>query len=253
MKRMTQLMVALAATMTLSIATQAQTVRDCNLGVTLTSPAASQSVPYGDTAWITFDITNNGPDSILAGDTMFYALNGDVLFEQISTGIPSGGTASFDPGYYFLSDTAADLNIELCLLLLNQSDITYNPGNIPALVTYNDNDSTNDESCVSFTLKGSGTTGIVDFKDIEKETLSLYPNPATAEVRFNINLDKTEAVQVSVKDIAGREVMRHDFGRVPANASAPFSLDISRLTPGLYFVELNTGSRKAIGKLTVRQ
>src|SRR6478609_2211718 len=60
----------------------AQNPKQCNLMLTLTTPADGTIVNYGDQISIKFDIMNMGPDAIVATDTIFYSLpTGNILYK----------------------------------------------------------------------------------------------------------------------------------------------------------------------------
>lgn len=225
----------------------AQTPKSCDLGITLISPAANSVINYGEQVSIKFDIKNNGPAAIDATDSIFYGLpTGDVgLFT--GTAIASGATATVDLGPALTNNnTGADQTADFCITLLAQSSITV--GGNPATITYNDAVASNDEACNSITIKGN-PSGIFDAKTA-KETLSLFPNPATSKVGFSIALDKAETVSAVVRDLTGREVMTKNFGQIQSGTATALELNVANLNSGIYVVEVVAGDKKFIGKVT---
>mgnify|MGYP003574965898 CR=1 FL=1 len=249
MKNVTKVLGTLSAVLLMGTGAFAQ--RQCNLAPTMVSPTENQIFPAGDTMRLTFTIKNNGPASIIAGDTIFYGIGSDVYAHVATAAIANGATsAPITPGIFFTNTTTADITGSVCVTLLDQSLITYNTTPpTPALITYVDADTTNDETCRTVTLKAKPTS-VLNLNN-KNEQLNFYPNPATADVNFALSLEKAENVIVSVKDITGREVMRNDFGKVQAG-QAPFKINVANLNNGIYFIELNAGERKAVGKMNVR-
>ncbi len=247
MKKSTKLFLAFAAMTTIGFSASAQ--KSTDLEIKMTAPTNNSTYQYGDTVFLSFDVTNNGDDALAATDTLWVGLVGDQkVFPMQHSGIAKGVTFAFEKALQLVNQQTEDLTADLCLRLYNQSDITRNGE--PIDVTYNDDDTTNNVSCVTNVTLKAKTASINDIA--QKEELGIYPNPATSVINMDMNLTKSENVVATVRDIAGREVLRQDFGRVQAGNTAPFTVSVSALNPGLYFVELNAGERKAIGKVTVK-
>ncbi len=257
MKKFTKLAMVFTA---MAIGSTAFAQKQCNLGLTIT--ASPTTINYGDTTRVTVKITNSGPAAMGPTDTIYYSQVGSsTVFSLIpSASIPMGGSETFPNELYYRHSTdtlTADRVLNFCFKLLPQSAITIDPdGNgplpsRPAVITYVDPVSSNDSTCTTVTLKKK-PVGIFEFGDISKESLTVFPNPAMDKVSFELNLTKAENIQVSVKDITGREVMRKDFGKINAGNSTSLSLDVSRLRAGMYIVEMNGEERKAVGRFNKR-
>lgn len=78
--------------------------------------------------------------------------------------------------------------------------------------------------------------------DVDGESLTLYPNPATDKVTV-VGIEQAE---VTVTDIAGRTVLVRTF--VDGNNI----IDVSSLAPGTYFVRIAADGDTAVRKLIVR-
>ncbi len=76
------------------------------------------------------------------------------------------------------------------------------------------------------------TVGVKEIIATQKRTVKVYPNPATKQLW--IDLDKNENYNYIITDIAGKEVLT---GRLIAQKRQP--INISRLTNGLYFINLH--------------
>ncbi len=75
--------------------------------------------------------------------------------------------------------------------------------------------------------------------------VSIYPNPANESL--TLSLSKGEAISnANVYDISGRLVMQHT-----APNARTFSMDVSSLTNGVYFVEINTKDKHYTQKFII--
>ena len=262
MKKSTKFVMALGALALTTGSVFAQN-RKCNIQLTrIVSPAENFLVPrQGDPGVpeLTFMLKNNGPNNMVMGDTIVYRhslhTGAQVSLAVLAAPLNNGDSVLISTGMTFYSTVSGtvDQELDFCVQLfdINSAGITVN--DMPVLVTYDDTDTSaaSNARCNAIRLKGEAV-GIFELNNVTKEELALYPNPATNEVNFSLNLDKAENVVVTVKDIAGREVLRNDFGKVQAGNVAPFKLNVANLNAGMYFVELNAGERKAVGKLTVK-
>ncbi|MFT6370422.1 MAG: hypothetical protein ACJAWH_001505 [Maribacter sp.] len=95
-----------------------------------------------------------------------------------------------------------------------------------SLVTYAQNDTL---------LTNSRNTAISGFK--------LYPNPATADIVY-VTTEQNAIKQVHVFDVFGELILTD---RISSNA-----LDISRLSPGVYMVQVIENNKSINRKLVVR-
>jgi hypothetical protein len=81
-------------------------------------------------------------------------------------------------------------------------------------------------------LGGTGT-GVVTSNPSLKEppVIRLYPNPS--HTQFIIDIENLSASEVQITNVLGQEIMRHKI-RNPKQET----IDVSQLTPGLYFISL---------------
>lgn len=95
------------------------------------------------------------------------------------------------------------------------------------------------------TTGGGGTTGVRDWKN--DENILLYPNPANREVHVVINGAKPLTVEVF--DITGKNI-----AALKASASEnEYTLDVSSLQQGQYFVRIQTHNSVSTRKLVISQ
>lgn len=222
--------------------------------IALLTTASPTTVNYGDTSHITVKITNNGTASLNTSDTIYYgAVGSATVFALVPTAtIASGGSQTFTNALYVRNsfDTlTADRTLTFCLMLHPQSAITKN--SVPVPITYNDPNAANDTSCMQITFKKKPVTGIFEFNNNITQ-LSIYPNPATTDVKFDVTLDKDADINVVVKDISGRTIMTKAFGKISSGKSVPLNLDVHSLQAGMYLVEVIGESKLATGKFVIK-
>lgn len=87
-------------------------------------------------------------------------------------------------------------------------------------------------------------------EDLYYGSLKIYPNPSIGNYKLNVTLDNNMhgQVNIKVKDITGREVYT-----INENINAPnYSLDLTGMDKGLYFVELESDSRQWSNKIILQ-
>ena len=85
---------------------------------------------------------------------------------------------------------------------------------------------------------------VLGTSDVALDNLKLYPNPASEVV--NLEFDAVSALDVSVFDIQGKLILRHNA------TTSPSKLDVSGLESGLYFVKMTNGAQSVTKKLIVK-
>lgn len=226
-----------------------------DISVQLTQPQNDTTIHYGDSLYVSYTYTNNGPDALPAGDTLFFGVNLNyVWYSVLLQDMHPGNTFIYNDIVYITNPTDSTLSFDLCLFQLPQSAVRYTNGYTPQ-TTYIDDDSSNDKSCVHVTLEGPDTTntGIHDVALNKPEALSLFPNPASGKASFNFAaLPPEKTITMKIKDITGRTVLSEVFDIHSGNRESAYSFDVSNLQQGMYLVTLETSHRKLEGKLVVR-
>lgn len=244
---MKKILTSLALLGAISFTASAQKACDLELE-TMTN---STSVAFGDTAHISFKLTNNGSAAMAVTDTVFYGVVGSnqVFRLRLTAPIASGASSTFTNQLFLANDSAmaVDLTQEFCFVLFDQSIITV--GGNPFPVTYADNNAANDTSCVTITLKKSATS-IFDVNAGIKESLKTYPNPTHGSLNFEYNFEKATTATARISDITGRTVLVKEFGKNSVG-TRQFSLDVSALNAGTYIIEFLSDDKRAISKFTV--
>jgi len=76
--------------------------------------------------------------------------------------------------------------------------------------------------------------------------LKLFPNPANGKVNCALGIDPGAKAQITVYDPAGRTCL------ISSTKKPNFTLDLSHLTAGIYFVQAQFGANKTTAKLILR-
>jgi hypothetical protein len=94
--------------------------------------------------------------------------------------------------------------------------------------------------------------GIVSVDQIEAYTdMSIYPNPVTDKLNISFYMPDQNDVRVVVSDLVGKTIINKNEGVLNAGPQQ-FVLNTSRLTTGIYLVEISIGSTVYSQKVSVR-
>lgn len=112
----------------------------------------------------------------------------------------------------------------------------------------------NDTNNYSFRLiKYDCVTSIHDvFAGLDKQSISVYPNPTSGVINFKYEFNKPTTATARISDITGRTILVKDFGKNSAG-NKNFSLDVSGLHAGTYFLEFVTEDKRGLSKFTVQK
>jgi hypothetical protein len=97
---------------------------------------------------------------------------------------------------------------------------------------------------------GLGPSGINELARTE-ETLSVYPNPSTGWCTIRMEEPLNGDGEILVKDLSGRELFREEVSLSSTRREVP--VDLSSLPPGVYLIQLRTGSQLISAKWTRMQ
>ncbi|MFN2396677.1 MAG: T9SS type A sorting domain-containing protein, partial [Bacteroidales bacterium] len=155
-----------------------------------------------------------------------------------------------DPG----STTMFDIIVEN----ISRAGTAYDSGNLFDFSTFDAGYSPESQSAKGDTEgKSVGAvpviaTGISSL-DVDLNGFKVYPNPASDYLTFEYNVTKAGYVKMSLYDIAGREQLVLVNEEQPAGQmKINFSIPGSRLSPGIYMVQLITEIDRTTKKLILR-
>jgi len=91
----------------------------------------------------------------------------------------------------------------------------------------------------------------VDNSDVVKE-ITLFPNPASENVRLRLDLNENQNIRIDVIDASGR-IVQSPFSGLMTSGAQSIQIQLDRfLTPGMYFVRLTGEEGIAVRKLIVK-
>ncbi|PSK94400.1 T9SS type A sorting domain-containing protein [Taibaiella chishuiensis] len=217
--------------------------RSCNMAVTLISPSEGAVIAAFAQFDVTVNIKNNGTADLVVGDTLWY--NTPLMFDfnrqpfVLTEGIAAGQARTIKLATITNVDgSSTDQEQEFCVRV--ESNPTGNGA-------YIDPDFADNRDCNTIIQKAT-PTAINDVDKHGRMKLQLSPNPTPAMVKMTFSTERATEVNLSVKDMTGREVMTRNMGKVSQGA-AELHADVSGLAPGIYMLELQGGGQSAIGKL----
>jgi hypothetical protein len=89
-----------------------------------------------------------------------------------------------------------------------------------------------------------------DLTNFSTQISQNYPNPARDKTSFEVTLAETSRVSVEVHDVLNRPLIFIDNGKTTSGRHV-ITIDISRLTPGIYFYIVNIGNERHVKRMIV--
>lgn len=218
------------------------TLPHADISVQLTKPSADTTIAYGDSLSVSFNYTNNGPDMLSAGDTLFFDISGLLIYSVILQPMQPNMTFVYNDVAYFYNPTDSALSVDLCVAIVPQEYIQYNNGGV-AVTTYIDEDSTNDVDCRHVILQGpdTSTNGIHGIAASEINELQVYPNPVIEHLTFELPVSVPNAsIKMVITDVTGRKVIQQS---TKAAADQHYHLNVATLPAGVYFLNASAENR----------
>lgn len=169
----------------------------CDLKMSITNPVNNVVVPYGDTVHLFATIQNNGPDTIMPTDTIWYQAIGFPA-ASIVYGVTMfpGDTitrrkmSGWADNNQVINDTST-----ICLEFILSNNFA-------------DPVSSNNQACVTVIMLGSNTTSIRSNLDLAPNVI-LAPNPIAANSVASIAFDKpikSNSIHLVLRSIDGRQI-----------------------------------------------
>ena len=97
-------------------------------------------------------------------------------------------------------------------------------------------------------LKVNNETAIEDITALNG--VSLYPNPANSSFTFDINMNQTADIAISVVDMYGKVIADITNTSLVAGSHS-FEVSTANMANGIYFVKMTEGGNNAAVKFTV--
>jgi hypothetical protein len=220
----------------IAIAPHSQAQRYIDLAISYSSPTPNQQIAYGDTVFLNVKIQNNGPEDVLAIDTIVFTTENVIPSIILGDTILAGTFKVYEFAYYgSFNEEEMPKSITECIYIER--------GNFTE--TFLDTIITNDTNCVTFQLMPQ--TNSVAHINNQALQVTLYPNPAHNEV--NITWDGGIKVHtLNLVNMMGQVV--HTTA-VAAQQQAANML-INSFPAGVYTLQLHTDKGIAARKLVIQ-
>lgn len=255
MKKITKTAAILAILSAFAFISHGQRQVDLSLEA-IVSPANNLVIANGASSPISFTLKNNGSDSLFAGDTIVIigTLTGNAATAPGGLML-TNASPHYAPGVAFTvqlqqpslvnNRTAnTDTTIELCLKVAAIRQIS-------EFGTWTDPDTTNNELCVSVTLKGASTNSIAGIAH-SVATIESFPNPTHCVVNLKVDLNAEGNVSANVYDMTGKVVKTVVFQN-QTRGEKNYALDLKELNAGLYFIQLESAKGRYISNKILLQ
>jgi hypothetical protein len=211
----------------------APTTIEYDLAMALATPVNGSTVPQSAAQVIDFTITNNGPDAIPVGDTLwvyYYNATQDEVYALDGT----AGSMSYFELPIPVTSGASVTSAVLSVPPLNTTAPGFNVGDVIYVIAEitPDNETNFVNNAGSFTLEA-----VVGIEAKTAKSFSVFPNPATDVLNIS---SSEEVTTVSVLSLDGKVVSTTTNNK---------QVDVSKLRTGVYIYEVTTVSgEKVINK-----
>lgn len=124
-------------------------------------------------------------------------------------------------------------------------------GNYSVVITDSNGCTLNLSATVAQNNSDSCKSAKASIAEVERQYVSLYPNPAHDAVTMKFFSTSTEAVQIKITDITGKVVLAENTHVTTGENNKILSL--SGITPGMYFVNISSADTQYRGQKLVIQ
>lgn len=211
--------------------------RIIDMEVLVARPLIGEVVQSGDQVPFIVYLKNNGPGTLLEGDSLFCRLpNGGVQMLLLPQVLETGD--SFQIMNTELTATSAvSTIIDVCFQVISDPDSEVTLRGEPVNVSYVDTLSDNNLMCQNIIIENEEAPSGIANDGKKNLRIAVYPNPATSVLRIIAEPYPKSAFNIRVRDMLGRTVIQMPV--VPYGISTgQMHLDISALKPGAYLLEL---------------
>jgi hypothetical protein len=111
--------------------------------------------------------------------------------------------------------------------------------------TFSNGDTTNWSEVWQFHVGPQG----IDKPSLSKDNVSLFPNPSTGKLFIEMNLAKSDDIQVTILDFVGKIILRESFICEQGIDTKEIRLD--ECHDGLYFIRLTSGDKSFTEKIVL--
>lgn len=222
--------------------------RSCDVKAVMNKPTNGQWIKAGQSFNLNYTFTNMGPDNLLIGDTVVWALvinnvvvNGTIQGGALIKDIPKDSSIRVNFPSFALTFGNEVSNAQFCA--------TFNAyKRISGAAQVTDPVTTNNLGCV--TVNMSASEKVIGNINAVATEVTLSPNPATDYAEVNYNLTNPNTVTVAIYDMNGRQVVNSVSDKQGSGYNS-MRLNTSSLNSGLYFYEVKVGNESKRFKLMI--
>jgi hypothetical protein len=227
MKKIFTLIAAGALTIGISYAQ-----RTVDIETILVSPSSGSNVNSTTAFDMTFTVTNNGPDSIKAGDSIVflqginntYYPNTTKIITSTDTLAPGASKNYTATGLYITGGNSQTLNACALVVLIQRTGVD----------TVRDNTAGgNNYACNSVNYVNPASIG--SELSANKMSSMSYPNPASSNLTVAFTAQQGDAT-LNIVDVTGKLVISENF--LANDGLTERNINVEALKPGVYFYEL---------------
>jgi hypothetical protein len=91
----------------------------------------------------------------------------------------------------------------------------------------------------------------VGLSEDQLNSVVVFPNPASSEFTVKLYTKSTEDISLEVRDLAGRLILNDAYHPYAGNQT--LSIPVVEWAEGIYFVQLEQGSKRVIRKIQVQR
>ncbi|MFZ4520366.1 MAG: T9SS type A sorting domain-containing protein [Bacteroidales bacterium] len=102
---------------------------------------------------------------------------------------------------------------------------------------------------VNFNLEKAAGAGIED-SNTSNIRVMLFPNPASTRINLYMTGNAGENLSITLTDLSGRQLRADRPGRLADGLNA-YTMDVTGVQPGIYFVTVFTAAAKTVTKVTI--
>jgi hypothetical protein len=92
-------------------------------------------------------------------------------------------------------------------------------------------------------------TALIQAENLQHNSLTVYPNPTKDQLYIALSSKNTESVSLKLINLTGSVV--YQFSQIQSSDFFQKQIDISKLVPGVYFIELQTEKERLVKKVVV--
>lgn len=201
--------------------------RYCDMGITLLNPEDGDLIAPYATFDVKINVENLGPDTLVAGDTLFYNLPTELSIQYdafvLSSAIPPGQNADLIlTSITNVNDNQDNMTADFCVKV--RSNLTGNG-------VFTDTNIVNNYSCDSVTF--GATNGIKNVNEANA-FFSISPNPANNRILLTIKKSTVHPDAIRIFGLDGRLVKSLTMD----NSQKEALISIDELTPGAYVLDV---------------